>query len=57
METNRKLMEMEGSQLFEFMRDCNNSIDDIVFGIKNGIRDNDLNQIYLYHQYCYYNLS
>ena len=46
METNRKLIKMNGSQLFEFMKDCNESIDEIVNGIKNGISDNDLNEIY-----------
>ena len=45
METNRKLIKMNGSQLFEFMKDCNESIDEIVYGIKNGISDNDLNEI------------
>ena len=45
METNRKLMKMKGSQLFEFMKNCNESIDEIVNGIKNGISDNDLNEI------------
>ena len=45
METNRKLIKMNGSQLFEFMKNCNESIDEIVNGIKNGISDNDLNEI------------
>ena len=45
METNRKLIKMKGSQLFEFMKNCNESIDEIVDGIKNGISDNDLNEI------------
>ena len=45
METNRKLIKMKGSQLFEFMKNCNESIDEIINGIKNGISDNDLNEI------------